>query len=369
MGVRILGAQAVNAALAAIIFFLLPLTIAPKTILVLYLFISVAVVSAWRFYLAPRVAVSDPALALMVGKGAAVEELIDEVNGNRRYFIRFAERVEQGGDTVLLAQRISSAVQRGIRVIVLDESDPGIAAELPALYGAMVSGVQFISFASFYEDIFDRVPLDHLTYAWLINALPTRRSAYDFFKRLFDLVLAAVALVFASIFVLPSALLLSLTGGSPFIFPERVGKGGASIRLVKLRTMLFYDEGDPEKQKLNRITVFGKFLRKTRIDELPQLWNILKGDLSFIGPRPELPAIAATYEREIPFYNVRHLITPGLSGWAQIRDYDAPRGPADVERTRRKLSYDLYYVRYRSFGLDLAITLKTLRALAAFSGT
>ena len=90
--------------------------------------------------------------------------------------------------------------------------------------------------------------------------------------------------------------------------------------------------------------------------------------MSFIGPRPELPSIAEVYEREIPYYSIRHLIAPGLSGWAQIYDYDAPRGGADVERTKRKLSYDLYYLKNRSFGLDMTIALKTLRALASFSG-
>ena len=139
--------------------------------------------------------------------------------------------------------------------------------------------------------------------------------------------------------------------------------------MYKLRTMLFDDHGDPELQKKNRVTLFGRLLRKTRIDELPQLWNVLKGELSFIGPRPELPKIAEVYEREIPFYHLRHLIAPGLSGWAQIHDYNVPRGAADIEKTRRKLSFDLYYLKRRSFGLDLAITLKTLRALLSLSGT
>ena len=132
--------------------------------------------------------------------------------------------------------------------------------------------------------------------------------------------------------------------------------------------MLFNDHGDPERQKRNRVTPVGFFLRKTRIDELPQLWNVLTGDLSFVGPRPELPAIATTYERELPHYRLRYLASPGLSGWAQIYHHDAPRGPADVERTKQKLSYDLYYLKHRSFVLDLAIALKTLRALVSFSG-
>ena len=107
----------------------------------------------------------------------------------------------------------------------------------------------------------------------------------------------------------------------------------------------------------DKVTRVGNFLRKTRIDELPQLWNVIRGDLSLIGPRPEIPAMVAEYERAIPYYGIRHLVKPGLSGWAQIRDFDAPKGGPDVERTRVKLSYDLYYLKHRSFGLDLAITL------------
>jgi lipopolysaccharide/colanic/teichoic acid biosynthesis glycosyltransferase len=162
--------------------------------------------------------------------------------------------------------------------------------------------------------------------------------------------------------------LLRLSGSPAFITNERVGKGGTVFKMFKLRTMLYNDRGDEKLRAKNRVTALGKFLRKSRIDELPQLWNILAGDVSFIGPRPELPTLVAVYEAEIPYYQVRHLIQPGLSGWAQIRDYDAPKGGPDVERTKVKLSYDLYYLKRRSFGLDLSITLKTLRALASFSG-
>jgi lipopolysaccharide/colanic/teichoic acid biosynthesis glycosyltransferase len=154
-----------------------------------------------------------------------------------------------------------------------------------------------------------------------------------------------------------------------FFLHTRIGRGGHPFIMFKLGSMLFNDHGDPELQKKNRVTAFGRFLRQSRIDELPQLWNVLRGDLSFIGPRPELPTIAAVYERDIPYYHLRHQITPGLSGWAQIHDFDAPRGGADVERTKRKLSFDLYYVKHRSFGLDLAIALKTVRALLSLSGT
>ena len=332
MGVRILGAQAATVAIAAILFFVLPLTIAPKTILLLYLVVSVAAESVWRFYrMNYEIAVGERTEVILIGSGAEADELYDEVNGSNKYMIRFVGRKEARSPS------------------------PTLISE--------------VDFAPLYEEIFDRVPLAHLNASQLLESLPKERTVYDLAKRVFDMILALICSVIALPFITLAALLLSISGGMPFIRNERIGKGGHIFRIIKLRSMLFNDHGDPELQKKNRVTSLGRFLRKSRIDELPQLWNVLAGDLSFIGPRPELPKIAEVYEREIPQYHLRHLIAPGLSGWAQIHDYDAPRGPADVARTARKFSFDLYYLKRRSFGLDLAIAVKTLRALLSFSGT
>lgn len=371
MGIRIFGAQAATVAIAAILFFILPLSIAPKTILALYLVVSVVAASVWRFYRMNReVREGKRERALLVGSGLAVQELFDEVNGNDWYRIRFVAHVETKGlpkGDVFTA--VASGIKAGARVIIVDTSDPIVAREMTELYGLVTSGIILLEFAAQYEEIFDRVPLEHLDAGVLLESLPKHHRAYDLAKRMFDIALAIVGAIVAIPFVGVAALLLTLEGGAPFISPERIGKNGRIIRLFKLRTMLFNDNGDPELQKKNRVTALGRLLRKTRIDELPQLWNVFAGEMSFIGPRPEFPKIAEVYEREVPQYRMRHLITPGLSGWAQIYDYDAPRGAADVARTVRKVSYDLYYLKHRSFGLDLAIALKTLRALLSFSGT
>ncbi|MDE1919632.1 MAG: sugar transferase [Patescibacteria group bacterium] len=371
MGIRIFGAQAATVAIAAILFFALPLAIAPKTILILYLVISVVAESLWRFYRMSReIREGNRSPALLIGSGPAVSELCDEVNGNDRYLIRFVSctdtsNLSKGG----VFDATVSGMNAGARIVVVDVSDPAIVREMPALYDLMTKGITFLEFASLYEEIFDRVPLDHLDAGTLLEFLPKHHTFYDTMKRAFDVVLALLVSVIAVPFIVLAALALTLEGGTPFIRPKRIGKGGKTIRLLKLRTMLFDDNADPELQKKNRVTALGRLLRKSRVDELPQLWNVITGDLSFIGPRPEFPKIAEVYEREVPQYQMRHLITPGLSGWAQIHDYDAPRGPADVARTIRKVSYDLYYLKHRSFGLDLAIAVKTIRALASFSGT
>jgi lipopolysaccharide/colanic/teichoic acid biosynthesis glycosyltransferase len=129
--------------------------------------------------------------------------------------------------------------------------------------------------------------------------------------------------------------------------------------------MLFDDGEDAEKKKLNRITRFGALLRKTQLDEVPQFWNVLTGDLSLIGPRPEIPHFVETYEREIPYYGARHLIQPGISGWAQVRHASPPKFRLDVPATENKLSYDLYYFKHRSLLLDTLIILQTIKILVA----
>ncbi|HEY0010900.1 MAG TPA: sugar transferase [Candidatus Paceibacterota bacterium] len=370
LGTRILGAQFANTVIAAVIFFILPLEIAPKTILALYLGISVALISSWRFFVVPALKLAGRERALIVGTGSLVAAVHSEVNRQPKYYITFDEHLDPSALAEgQLSERIRRATESGVSFVVIDTRNEDVRRELPALYDLMVSGVSFVEFSAFYESLFDRVPLDHIDHAWILECLPKRNVIYSFLKRLIDLAGALVGLVLATPFILVAAILLLIERGEPFVFHTRIGEGGRPFRIVKLRSMLINDHGDPELQKGNRVTTLGKFLRKTRIDELPQLWNICRGELSFIGPRPELPAIAHTYEREIPYYSIRHLIAPGLSGWAQIYDYDAPRGAADVPRTRRKLSYDLYYLKNRSFGLDMAIALKTLRALASFSGT
>lgn len=371
MGVRILGAQVTTVAAAAILFFVLPLAIAPKTILVLYLGLSVVLESVWRFRrLRRELAPSERLQALLVGADRAADELYEEVHENAQYRITFTERLDPAPmRDEEIVRAVVAAVERGVRIVVLDLTDQRLARSIPTNHDVLSRGVALLDVTALYEELFDRVPLEHVDPARLVDSLSRQRTVYDTTKRLLDVAFALVGLIIAAPLVSVSVAVLYFSGGTPFITQERIGKNGARIRLYKLRTRLFDDKGDPELHAKNRPTLFGTFLRKTRIDELPQLWNILRGELSFIGPRPEIADIVAVYEREIPHYQLRHLIVPGLSGWAQIHDYDAPRGPADVVRTRRKVSFDLYYLQHRSLGVDLVVMLKSVRALLAFSGT
>jgi lipopolysaccharide/colanic/teichoic acid biosynthesis glycosyltransferase len=156
--------------------------------------------------------------------------------------------------------------------------------------------------------------------------------------------------------------------GKIFIYQERIGHNNQPIQIIKFRTMSVDDGGEGVADRHITVTRVGKWLRMSRIDELPQLWNVFIGDLSLIGPRPELPNLVKLYEKEISFYNVRHLIKPGLSGWAQLYQKTPPKFATDYDQTKVKLSYDLFYIKNRSFLLDLKIALKTVKTLLSRSG-
>ncbi|MES2134625.1 MAG: sugar transferase [Patescibacteria group bacterium] len=363
-------AQIANISVAAILFFLVPyFGIQPKTNLFIYLFLSTVFVSAWRLYLFPLMSVVTPAPALLVGEGDECNEIMREVNGNTRYAIRFAEICDVANRSPEEIQEyILECIKRtGASVVVVPFTflrDQRFSGAWDAL---MLSDITFIDVRDLYEDLFDRVALPLLDQRWFLDARArTPTVLYDVFKRLIDSVLALLALVILSPFILIVVLILIVgEKGSPFIFQKRLGKDNREISIIKFRTMLFDDGEDPEKKKNNRITHFGSFLRKTQIDEIPQFWNVLRGDIALIGPRPEIPHFVTEYARVIPYYETRHLIQPGISGWAQIKHASPPKFKLDIEATKQKLSYDLYYFKHRSFALDMEIVLRTIKILFA----
>jgi lipopolysaccharide/colanic/teichoic acid biosynthesis glycosyltransferase len=154
-------------------------------------------------------------------------------------------------------------------------------------------------------------------------------------------------------------------GGPAFIAQERVGRGDELVRIYKFRSMSGNDNGAYGEKGSTTLTVtrVGKYLRVSRLDELPQFLNVIKGEMSLVGPRLEFPGLVREYERQIPYYGVRHLVKPGLFGWAQLYYHGDPHHMTDVEATKMKLSYDLYYLKHRSLLLDVLIILKTIRRL------
>ncbi len=219
--------------------------------------------------------------------------------------------------------------------------------------------VSMIEAGQLYEELFGHVPLGTTTSAWFQYLLhPRYRASWPISKRILDLTLGTIAAILAAPFVLVAALAIKVTDRGPVLHRQRrMGEGGQAIDLVKLRTMRVHDDGPMwTGDEDDRITLIGRFLRRTHIDELPQIWLVLKGQMSLVGPRPEQPSLVIDLESRFSYYDRRHLVKPGITGWAQVRcGYSGSHiGSA------WKLCHDLFYLKRRSVLFDLLIMLETL---------
>lgn len=361
-----------NSLVAVIFFYTVPyFGVEPKTILFIYIILSLLLTFLWRIYALSFFDTKDRGNALLIGNGEDAEEVRNEINHNPRFSFIIRHVIATGDRTIDFQKDILEKVHNEhIEVIIIDSQDEKVAAILPELYGLLFSKVQFFDLYTLYEETFDRVPVSLLRYGWFIeNISLTPKAAYDFFKRCMDI---AIAIPISLIALLATPLVfigIKIQDGGPVLFKQRrVGKNGEVIQIIKFRSMTNVSGVDLTSDDSTRVTRFGAFLRTTRIDELPQAWNLLKGDLSFIGPRPEIPALVEQYEKTIPYYGMRHVIKPGLSGWAQLYHENHPHHGAAVEETKEKLSYDLFYIKNRSFALDVVIALKTIKALLSRQG-
>jgi exopolysaccharide biosynthesis polyprenyl glycosylphosphotransferase len=253
-------------------------------------------------------------------------------------------------------------------LIVLAEGN-GAGRALDSLLDVASSGFKVVSVSHFFEHVFGWVPLRHLTPGWFMSILHLHQRTYSrFAKRTFDIVVASLGMLLAAPLVPFIVLLVRRSPGHVIYRQTRVGEGGKLFTMYKFRTMdedaeepghpVFAEENDP------RVTSLGRVLRRTHLDELPQLWNVLKGEMSMVGPRPERPEFVRVLENTVPFLARRLLIKPGITGWAQLRcDY-----ASDSESAADRLSYDLWYLRHRNLTVDLAICAKTLSALLLHPG-
>lgn len=370
---RVFNTQIFNSFLAVVFFYLVPyFGVTPKIILFIYIIISLTLIFLWRNYGQKVFGLKVRENAIIIGRGKEMSLLLNEVNSNPRYGLHFVHSIDlDQADAVNLEKDIVEKVNLlNVAVVVIDLQNENLKRNLGGLYGLLFSRVRFVDISNFYEDIFDRIPLSYLSYGWFLeNISQTSSITYDFFKRTVDIVFSLVAGILSLVFYPFIWLLIKLDDWGPiYITQKRLGKNNKLIKILKFRTMSFNDEGEKREGVKNKITRVGAFLRKSRLDEIPQFWNILKGDLSLIGPRPELPELAKVYEKEVPYYNVRHLIKPGLSGWAQLYHENHPHHGVDALETMNKLSYDLYYVKNRSLALDFKILLKTIMALLSRTG-
>lgn len=370
----IFNTQIINSIIAIIFFYFIPyFGITPKTNLFIYLAISFILILAWRFYGRELITRRGRQNAILIASGEEMRELREEVNNNTRYSLKFITSIDLDKTQSLDFEDeiLNRMYSEHVSVVAIDLKNERIEPILPHLYNLILSGVQFIDMHKVYEDIFDRVPLSLIKYNWFLeNISAASTTTYDVLKRFMDIFVAGISGIISLIFYPFIILAIKLDDGGPiFIVQERVGKNGLPIKVYKFRTMTANDNGVYiEGSTTNQVTRVGAFLRRTRLDELPQLFNVLNGDLSLIGPRPELPSLVAKYEKEIPYYGIRHIIKPGLSGWAQLYHENHPHHGVAVEQTKEKLSYDLFYLKNRSFILDVIIALKTIKKILSRSG-
>ena len=236
---------------------------------------------------------------------------------------------------------------------------------LPQLQNCMLRGVAFLDLNALQEAQRGAVDLEHINELWFLQHMrKIHNKLFLFAKRVIDIVVALFLFPVFLVLLPFVALVIKLQdGGDVFIRQKRIGLYGVPFVIYKFRSMTGSDSGkDALKSKL-RVTPFGAFLRKSRIDELPQLWNILKGDLSLIGPRPEIDTLVEEYRKAIPFYHMRHIVRPGLTGWAQTTHTRDPHHGIDIEATKEKLAHDLFYIKHLSLFLELKIILKTAKLL------
>jgi exopolysaccharide biosynthesis polyprenyl glycosylphosphotransferase len=354
----------------------------PRLTAVLFLIIAPILLVSWRCsYIALFSSMPLRRRAIVLGTGEAGHALVQVIHRQMPHytitgFVSDTETTdtELDGTPILGHYRDLSRLirQSGVTEIILAVPRDLSPDMLTTLMHCYEQGITIKPMNLLYEDLTGRVPVQHSRRWWF--PVPTWSSATsptlrDGFKRMLDIVAALVGMVGLVILFPFVALAIYLNDPGPIFYrQERTGRRGQSFYLLKFRSMITdaekYGKAVWATQDDPRITRVGKFLRLTRIDELPQIWNVLKGDMSIVGPRPERPVFIAQLQEEIPFYRMRLSVKPGLTGWAQI-NY---RYGSTVEDAIKKLEYDLYYIKHQSLLLDVLIILRTIKVVLLFRG-
>lgn len=368
---RIITAQSLNVLFAAVLFFFLPIfSIAPKTNLVIYLLLSSLFVVLWRMLISPKLMrARKKETALIITSSNEATELIEEINANDRYPFTCLSPVAVEKSTSLAEQVSQRLASDAPSIIIADADDPSLRSLLPNLFNYIFAhpNTVFISFNDLYESIFERIALSSVSPEWFLKyAAHNPHGFYRLAKRGIDIAGALIlGIFFVALYPLLYVLMRISDQGPFFITQERMGRYAKKIYIHKIRTMTSSDNGAWRGESHNRVTALGSVLRRTSIDELPQVFSILKGSLSLIGPRSDMYALAERLAEHIPYYLARYSITPGISGWAQTHQRYAPGNisPQSIEESHTRLAYDLYYVKHRSLLLDISIALRTIKTL------
>lgn len=357
--------------IATLYFYFFPFeSIAPKTILVIFSvmfgLVNFGIRETFRRYMIR----SQPIIRLLlIAKGRDVEELVNYIEENPQLGYRVSKWIKEYN-----IKEIDQAMADNENpLIVIPSQMRGDQFFGEKIYEKILEGKEVVMFSDFYESIFGKVSLDELKENWFLDKVKPKDGLYGFFKRVVDVILAGLVIILSIAFWPIIALLIKFSSAGPtFFVKERIGLGERRFRLYKFRTM---HSGRDEKNEVRenfseergdgrRVFMLGKIMRKVRLDEVPQAINVLKGELSFVGPRADFVDYYLLLKEKIPYYQIRTVVTPGLSGWAQIHNKTGD----SIENARERLAYDIYYIKNRSLILDLAVSLKTLKTILTFSG-
>lgn len=356
------GSMAVNALVAVAIFYLTPeLGIAPKT----NLFINLAVFSL--FFICWRSIFNKVAATgilknriLIIGEGEEIEEIKKIIQKQPQLGYKLITHLKINNNQSAFSYLRNLISENKIDMILMPINSKESDEIINHLYQYIFDQINFIDSSLFYENLTGKIPVALTTRHWFLeNLRENDKKSYDSAKIIFDYLLAGVfGVITLLIFPFVAVAIKIQDRGHVFYRQKRTGRFGKTFEIIKFRTM----RTDSEKGGAQfatagdeRITKIGKFLRETRIDELPQVINVLRGEMSFLGPRPEQPEFVDKLQNKMPFYNLRHLVKPGLTGWAQINYQYA----GTLEENLIKLQYDLFYIKNRSAFLDFLIMLRT----------
>jgi len=354
----------VNALLTIAFFYLVPIFgITPRTNLFLFIVVFALLETFWRQFLNNLLSSGEPPnKVLLVGNGGATEEIYSAVKQNPQlgYEIKIWLKEESANNAAATLRSV--VLENKINLIVIPRHLKKDARFTGELYELLSFGIEVRDLPNFYEIVFRKIPLADLEEAWFLENLLGQQKFYDQLKQAGEFLTALLLFIGLIPLEIIIAFLVKITSSGSVVYKQqRVGRGGRIFTLYKFRTMTADAEKDGAKwadPNDMRATPFGRFLRYSHLDELPQLINVIKGELSFVGPRPERPEFVKLLTEKIPYYDIRHLIKPGVTGWAQI----SYRYGASVEDAYEKLQYDIYYLKNRSLILDASIFLKTLKS-------
>jgi len=341
-------------------------TITPKTNLAIFIGIYTVLFILWRLSYKSYIVKVIPQINLaIIGKDKNAKTLIDELSKNPAGVYRLAMILQDTNNIDSLTENVQA---KNIQVIVVCD-DFGESERMEnALFRCLSFKVDFINYPDFYELLTGKIPVEAIGQNWFLENLKAgQKNYYNAIKRGIDCVLAVLIFIGTSPLWILIGIAIKTTSKGPVFFRQvRFGKNEKEYKIIKFRTMrIDNNDGSPTEKNDLRITKLGTFLRRTRLDEIPQVLNVLSGDMSFIGPRPERPELIVELERHIPFYKTRLLIKPGLTGWDQISgSYHSP----SLIDTMEKLQHDLFYLKHRSLSFDLSIALKTIATMLFHEG-